>query len=280
MRICSHGESGEEKAGIVDADGNVRDASAIVPFWGPQHLEPGGLAPLEGVDIAALPLVSPSVRLGVPYRGISKYVCIGLNYADHARESGLPAPREPIIFLKATSAICGPNDDTIVPANSTKLDWEVELGIVIGTRASRVRLEDALEHIFGYCLLNDVSERSFQMQSSQWDKGKGCDTFGPVGPWVATRDHFPDPQNVDLWLDVNGERRQTGNTRTMIFSVAEIVSYVSHYMTLLPGDIIATGTPPGVAMGMKPEPAWLKPGDVVELGAAGLGRQRQTVRLP
>lgn len=277
MRICSYGNPGQEKAGIVDAAGVLRDASALVPVWTPAHLAPGGLAVLDGIAPESLPAVDPASRIGVPFTGMSKYVCIGLNYSDHAAEAGLAVPSEPLVFLKAPSAVCGPNDDTIIPVGSSKLDWEVELGVVIGIPARNVSEDAALDHVFGYCLLNDVSERAFQMQSSQWDKGKGCDTFGPVGPWVATRDEIPDPQNLDLWLDVNRTRRQTGNTRTMIFTVREIVAYLSRYMTLLPGDIIATGTPPGVGMGMKPEPLYLQAGDVVELGAEGLGHQQQKI---
>jgi len=212
----------------------------------------------------------------VPYVGIGKFVAIGLNYSDHAKEANLPIPTEPVVFMKATTCISGPNDDVIQPMNSTKLDWEVELGVVIGTKARYVSEADALSYVAGYCVVNDVSERAFQMQSSQWDKGKGCDTFGPIGPWLVTTDEITDPQNLSMWLDVNGKRMQTGNTRTMIFTVAQLVSYVSRYMTLLPGDILTTGTPPGVALGMK-EPAWLKPGDVVTLGIKGLGEQRQTI---
>jgi 2-keto-4-pentenoate hydratase/2-oxohepta-3-ene-1,7-dioic acid hydratase in catechol pathway len=213
----------------------------------------------------------------VPYIGISKFVAIGLNYSDHAAESNLPVPSEPIVFLKATTSISGPNDDIVQPKGSTKLDWEVELGVVIGTRAQYVPEEKALEHVAGYAIVNDVSERAFQLATSQWDKGKGFDTAGPIGPWLVTTDEIPNPQTLEMWLDVNGERMQTGNTRTMIFSVAKLVSHVSQYMTLLPGDIITTGTPPGVGMGKKPEPIWLKPGDVVTLGIQGLGEQRQRV---
>jgi 2-keto-4-pentenoate hydratase/2-oxohepta-3-ene-1,7-dioic acid hydratase in catechol pathway len=213
----------------------------------------------------------------VPVAGVSKVVCIGLNYADHAAEAGLSAPEEPIIFLKPSTALCGPDDDTVQPPGSTRLDWEVELGVVIGTTARHVPQAAALNHVAGYCVVNDVSERAFQFQSSQWDKGKSCDTFCPVGPWLVTRDEVADPQALGMWLDVNGRRMQDGSTRTMIFGVAELVSYCSRYMTLLPGDVIATGTPPGVGMGIKPEPVWLKVGDVVELGIDGLGRQRQHI---
>lgn len=277
MRICSFGEPGAERAGIVQENGDIRDVSSLVSVWTAGHLGQGGLSMLEGVDPDSLPLVDASTRIGVPYAGISKYVCIGLNYSDHAAEAGLAVPTEPLVFLKAPSAICGPNDDTVIPVGSSKLDWEVELGVVIGSLARNISEAEALDHVFGYCVLNDVSERAFQMQSSQWDKGKGCDSFGPVGPWIASRDMVPEPQNLDLWLNVNGVRRQTGNTRTMIFTVREIISYLSRYMTLMPGDIIATGTPPGVGMGFKPDPIYLNQGDVVELGISGLGQQRQRV---
>jgi 2-keto-4-pentenoate hydratase/2-oxohepta-3-ene-1,7-dioic acid hydratase (catechol pathway) len=213
----------------------------------------------------------------VPYVGISKFVAIGLNYADHAREANMAIPPEPIVFMKATTSITGPNDKVIVPRHSTKLDWEVELGVVICKKAQYVPEDKALDYVAGYCVVNDVSERAFQLQSSQWDKGKGCDTFGPIGPWLVTTDEIRDPQNLDMWLDVNGRRMQKGNTRTMIFGVAKLVSYCSQYMTLLPGDIITTGTPPGVGMGVKPDPVFLKPGDVMNLGIQGLGEQRQDV---
>ena len=213
----------------------------------------------------------------MPYVGIGKFVAIGLNYSDHAAETGAPIPAEPIVFMKATTSISGPDDDVIQPKNSTKLDWEVELGVVIGTKAQYVSKADALKHVAGYCVVNDVSERAFQMATTQWDKGKGFDTAGPIGPWLVTTDEIPNPQVLDIWLDVNGKRMQTGNTRTMIFGAANIVSYLSQYMTLLPGDIITTGTPPGVGMGIKPEPVFLKPGDVVTLGIKGLGEQRQKV---
>ncbi|MGZ5118314.1 MAG: fumarylacetoacetate hydrolase family protein, partial [Burkholderiales bacterium] len=243
-------------------------------------LAAGALNKLARIKPESLPLVSGNPRLGVPYTGISKYVAIGLNYSDHAAEAGMAVPSEPIIFMKATTCICGPNDDTIQPRGSTKLDWEVELAVVIGRRAQYVSEDEALGYVAGYCVANDVSERAFQLQSSQWDKGKGCDTFGPIGPWLVTPDEVPDPQNLDMWLDVNGERMQSGNTHTMIFGVRKLISYCSHYMTLLPGDVIATGTPPGVGMGKKPNPVWLKPGDVVTLGIDGLGVQRQKIVGP
>ncbi|KAA0121590.1 FAA hydrolase family protein [Methylobacterium sp. P1-11] len=278
MKLCRYGEVGSERPALVDAAGVLRDLSSVCRNLGPAELTPGGLARIAQADPTRLPRVEGSPRLGVPFTGLSKFICIGLNYSDHAAEAGMAIPSEPIIFLKAPSAVCGPNDDTIQPRDSTKLDWEVELGIVIGSTARYVTEEQALDHVAGYCVVNDVSERAFQLQSSQWDKGKGCDTFGPIGPWLVTMDEIPDPQNLDMWLDVNGTRRQTGNTRTMIFGVRKIITYCSRYMTLLPGDIIATGTPPGVGMGIKPEPVWLQPGDTVSLGIEGLGQQSQRIR--
>ena len=278
VKLCRFGERGAERPGLIDATGRLRDLSPVQRALDESALSPPTLSALAQIDPDALPFVEGSPRFGVPWSGISKFICIGLNYSDHAAESGLAVPSEPIIFLKAPSAICGPDDGIVQPRGSTRLDWEVELGVVIGTTARYVEDADALDYVAGYCVVNDVSERAFQMQSSQWDKGKGCDSFGPIGPWLVTRDEITDPQNLDMWLNVNGERRQTGNTRTMIFTVRQLVAYCSRYMTLLPGDIIATGTPPGVGMGMKPEPQWLKPGDVVELGIEGLGRQRQQVR--
>ncbi len=277
MKICRYGEPGRETPGLIDAAGRLRDLSGRRRDLTGADLSPASLAELMAIDPATLPLVQGSPRFGVPLAGIGKYIGIGLNYSDHAAEAGMPAPSEPIIFLKAITALCGPNDDTVPPPGSTRLDWEVELALVIGSRAANVTVAAALDHVAGYCLANDVSERAFQLQSSQWDKGKGCDTFGPLGPWIATRDEVPDPQALAMWLDVNGRRRQSGNTRTMIFDVATIVSYVSRFMTLVPGDVIATGTPPGVGMGIKPTPVYLKPGDVVRLGIAGLGEQRQRV---
>ncbi len=277
MKLFRFGNPGSEKPGIVDRSGNLRDLSSIHPRFNSSFLSQDGLAALEKIEVDTLPVIEGKPRIGVPYDGISKFICIGLNYSDHAAETGLAAPSEPIIFLKATSAINGPDDDIIQPKGSTKLDWEVELGVVIGTKAQYINEDDALDYVAGYCIVNDVSERAFQMQSSQWDKGKGCDSFGPIGPWLVTKDEIPDPQNLNMWLDVNGVRRQTGNTKTMIFGVRELVAYCSRYMTLLPGDVIATGTPPGVGMGIKPDPVWLHPGDVVELGIEGLGQQRQRV---
>lgn len=276
MKLCRFGDEGSERPAMVAASGELRDLSGHLEDIDPRVLSPEGLARLAAIDPATLPLVEGSPRLGPPWSGASKFICIGLNYADHAAESGMPIPSEPVIFSKATTAICGPADDVMQPINCTQLDWEVELGVVIGTTARSVDERDALRHVAGYCVVNDISERAFQMQSSQWDKGKGCDTFGPLGPWLVTADEVEDPQALELWLEVNGERMQTGNTRTMIFGVAELVSYVSRYMTLLPGDVISTGTPPGVALGQA-SPRWLQPGDVMELGIAGLGVQRQQV---
>ena len=277
MKLCRYGNPGAEKPGIVDTAGKLRDLSKIVKDIDADAVSPASLKKLAAVSLDTLPLVEGNPRIGVPVSGISKYIAIGLNYSDHAKEANMAVPTEPIIFMKALSSICGPNDDTVQPKNSTKLDWEVELTIVIGSKAQYVSEDRALDYVAGYCLANDVSERAFQLQSSQWDKGKGCDTFGPLGPWLVTSDEVGDPQNLDMWLDVNGERMQSGNTRTMIFGVKKLVSYCSHYMTLLPGDMICTGTPPGVGMGKKPEPVWLKPGDVVTLGIEKLGEQRQKV---
>ena len=276
MKLCRYGKNGFEKPGMIDSEGRLRDLSKIVEQIGINEISPRGLKNLARIKPESLPVVNGDPRLGVPYVGIGKFVAIGLNFSDHAKEANLPIPSEPVVFMKATTCISGPNDDVVQPRHSTRLDWEVELGVVIGTKAQYVSEADALSHVAGYCVVNDVSERAFQMQSSQWDKGKGCDTFGPIGPWLVTTEEITDPQTLDMWLNVNGKRMQTGNTRTMIFPVAQLVSYVSQYMTLLPGDIITTGTPPGVALGMK-EPAWLKPGDVVTLGIKGLGEQRQKV---
>jgi 2-keto-4-pentenoate hydratase/2-oxohepta-3-ene-1,7-dioic acid hydratase in catechol pathway len=277
MKLVRFGRAGHEKPGLVDADGQLRDLSGVVAHVTSAQLSDRELAKLARVRPASLPKVAGNPRLGVPYLGISKFIAIGLNYADHAAESNAPIPAEPIIFSKATTCISGPNDDIVLPRDSTKVDWEVELGVVIGTAARYVDEARALAHVAGYCVVNDVSERNFQLErGSQWDKGKGCDTFGPIGPWLVTRDEVPDPQTLDMWLDVNGEPMQRGNTRTMIFGVANLVSYVSRFMTLLPGDIITTGTPPGVGMGRKP-PRYLKAGETVSLGIAGLGEQTQRV---
>ena len=276
MKLCRWGRNGFEKPGMIDAQAQLRDLSGIISYIDQETISPRGLSKLRKIRPESLPLVRGNPRFGVPYTGISKIVAIGLNYADHAREANLPVPPEPIIFSKATTCIIGPNDDVIQPRNSTKLDWEVELAVAIGTKAQYVPEDKALDYVAGYMILNDVSERAFQLSSSQWDKGKGFDTAGPIGPWLVT-DEVTDPQNLDMWLDVNGERMQTGNTKTMVFGVAKLVSYCSQFFTLLPGDIITTGTPPGVGMGKKPEPIWLKPGDVMTLGIKGLGEQRQKV---
>jgi 2-keto-4-pentenoate hydratase/2-oxohepta-3-ene-1,7-dioic acid hydratase in catechol pathway len=277
MKLCRFGKNGYEKPGMIDSQGMLRDLSGVVTQIDQDLIAPKGLARLRKIRPESLPLIKTEPRLGVPYIGISKFVAIGLNYSDHAAESNLPVPSEPVVFMKATTSISGPNDDIVQPRGSTKLDWEVELGVVIGTKAQYVPEDKALDYVAGYTIVNDVSERAFQLATSQWDKGKGCDTFGPIGPWLVTTDEITNPQTLDMWLDVNADRMQTGNTRTMVFSVAKIVAHVSNYMTLLPGDIITTGTPPGVGMGKKPEPIWLKPGDVVTLGIQGLGEQRQRV---
>jgi len=279
MKLCRWGKNGYEKPGMIDSQGMLRDLSvAGLTNIDQDTISPKGLAKLRKIRPESLPLIKTEPRFGVPYTGISKVVAIGLNYSDHAAEAGMPIPSEPIIFMKATTSITGPNDDVIQPKGSTKLDWETELAVVIGTKAQYVPEEKALDHVAGYTIINDVSERNFQLERGpQWDKGKGCDTFCPIGPWLVTSDEIPNPQTLDMWLDVNGERMQVGNTRTMIFGVAKIVSYCSQFMTLLPGDIIATGTPPGVGMGIKPEPRFLKPGDVMQLYIQGLGEQRQKV---
>ena len=279
MKLCRWGKNGYEKPGMIDSQGMLRDLSVTgLANIDQDTIAPKGLAKLRKIRPESLPLIKTEPRFGVPYTGISKVLAIGLNYSDHAAEAGMPIPSEPIVFMKATTSITGPNDDVIQPKGSTKLDWELELGVVIGAKAQYVPEEKALDHVAGYTIVNDVSERNFQLERGpQWDKGKGCDTFCPIGPWLVTTDEIPNSQNLDMWLDVNGERMQVGNTRTMIFGVTKIVSYLSHFMTLLPGDIIATGTPPGVALGMKPEPRWLKPGDVMQLYIQGLGEQRQKV---
>jgi 2,4-diketo-3-deoxy-L-fuconate hydrolase len=278
MKLVRWGAPGAEKPGLVDAAGAVRDLSAVVNEIDADALSTGGLAALAKVDAKSLPLVPTGARLGTPWGPVSKIICVGLNYADHAAESGLPVPSEPVLFLKASSALSGPNDDVVIPRNSVKTDWEVELGVVIGKRASYVDEAEALDYVAGYCVANDVSEREFQIErGGQWDKGKGCDTFGPFGPWLVTKDEVPDPQALDMWLEVNGKRFQTGSTQTMVFGVAHLVHYISQFMTLLPGDVISTGTPPGVGLGQKP-PLFLKPGDVMRLGIAGLGEQQQTCR--
>lgn len=277
MRLVRYGFAGQEKPGLLDGEGRIRDLSGHVPDIGPEQLAPESLATLAGLDPASLPLVEGEPRLGPPINGISKLVCVGLNYRDHAAETGAAVPEEPILFMKATTAINGPYDDVVIPRGAHKVDWEVELGIVVGTRARYVAANEAMDHVAGYCVVNDVSEREFQIERlGQWTKGKSCDTFAPVGPWLVTKDEVPDPQNLDLWLEVDGHRYQNGNTRTMIFTVQHLVSYISHFMTLLPGDVIPTGTPPGVGLGQKP-PVFLRPGQTMRLGIAGLGEQRQRV---
>ena len=277
MKLCRYGKPGYEKPGVIDGEGRLRDLSKVIDNIGPNEISPRQLKTLSRLKADTLPLVNSSPRLGVPYVGIGKFVAIGLNYSDHAKEAGLPIPSEPIVFMKATTCINGPNDDIVQPKKSTKLDWEIELGIVIGTQARYVEEADALNYVAGYAIVNDVSERAFQMATTQWDKGKGFDTSGPIGPWLVTTDEIRDPQNLDMLLEVNGKKMQSGNTRTMVFDCAKIISHVSHYMTLLPGDIIATGTPPGVGLGIKPTPVFLKPGDVMRLTIQGLGEQKQKV---
>ncbi|WP_251879246.1 fumarylacetoacetate hydrolase family protein [Achromobacter sp. Marseille-Q4954] len=278
MKLLRYGAKGAEKPGMLDARGQVRDLSAVLPDIGAATLTRAGLAPLRALDPASLPLVDRPGRLAPPWSGMGKFICIGLNYADHAAESGLPVPAEPVVFMKPTSAVVGCNDPVVLPQESVKTDWEVELGVVIGERARYVSEAEAMNHVAGYCVVNDVSEREYQIErGGTWDKGKGCDTFGPVGPWLVTADEIADPQALDMWLDVNGKRYQNGSTRTMVFGVAQLVSYVSRFMTLYPGDLISTGTPPGVGMGQKPTPVYLKAGDEMRLGIAGLGEQRQRV---
>ena len=277
MKLLRFGPAGAEKPGILDANGAVRDLSAVVTDISGATLSDAGLAAIAALDLTSLPLVSPDTRLGPCVAGTGKLICIGLNYSDHAAETGATVPPEPIIFMKATSAICGPNDPIIIPRGSEKTDWEVELAIIIGSRAKYVSQADAMAHVAGFAITNDVSERAFQTErSGQWTKGKSCDNFGQIGPWLVTRDEVADPQNLSMWLTVNGEKMQNGSTATMVYGVAYLVSYLSQFMTLHPGDVISTGTPPGVGMGQKP-PRYLKAGDVVELGIAGLGQQRQDV---
>ena len=278
MKLVRYGPPGKEKPGLIDADGKIRDLSKKVKDIDGAALAPAELARLAKLDPKKLPLVKGRPRLGPCVAMPSKFVAIGLNFSDHAKETGSPIPEHPVVFFKSTTCIVGPNDNVMVPRDSTQLDWEVELGVVIGRTARYVSEKDALKHVAGYCVIDDVSERDFQLKkgASQWSKGKGCDTFGPLGPWLVTRDEVKDPQNLAMWLDVNGVRRQTGSTSTMIFGVAALVADVSRYMTLLPGDVITTGTPPGVGMGMKPQ-TWLKPGDVITLGIDGLGTQKQKV---
>ena len=277
MKLLRHGPRGQARPALLDADGGVRDLSTLLPDITPATLSPAGLAALRALDPVALPLL-PQGELQLPWSGMSKFIAIGLNYADHAAEAGMPIPKEPIVFMKTPGCAVGCNHAVVLPQGSRKSDWEVELGVVIGSRARYVAEADALAHVAGYCVVNDLSEREYQLErGGQWDKGKGCDTFGPVGPWLVTADEVDDPQNLALWLDLNGRRYQSGNTRTMIFGVAQIVSYLSRFMTLEPGDLITTGTPPGVGMGVKPTPVFLKPGDRMRLGIDKLGEQLQTV---
>ncbi len=277
MKLVRYGNPGKEKPGLIDSTGQLRDLSAVVPDISPAQLDEKTLAKLLKLKTDKLPPVRGKPRMGCPVTGVGKFIAIGLNYSDHAKEAGMPIPKEPIVFTKTISSIQGPDDDVMLPRGSVKGDWEVELGVVIGKRARYISQKAALDHVAGYVLSNDVSERAFQLErGGQWDKGKGCDTFGPLGPWLVTKEEIPNPQKLAMWLDVNGQRMQTGNTKTMIFSVAKIVSHLSEYMTLMPGDVIITGTPPGVGLGMKP-PRFLKAGDVMTLGIEGLGEQRQRV---
>jgi 2-keto-4-pentenoate hydratase/2-oxohepta-3-ene-1,7-dioic acid hydratase in catechol pathway len=278
MKLMRYGAKGAEKPGLVDDQGNVRDLSGELADITAHTLTPAGLSKLRALSINSLPVVTNPGRIAAPWSGCEKFLCIGLNYADHAAESNLPIPKEPILFMKPISARVGPNDPVVLPQGSVKSDWEVELGVVIGSKARYVSEADALNHVAGYCVVNDVSEREYQIErGGTWDKGKGCDTFGPVGPWLVTADEVGDPQNLSMFLEVNGHRFQNGSTKTMIFGVAQLVSYVSRFMTLYPGDLISTGTPPGVGMGVKPTSVFLKAGDVMKLGIEKLGVQQQTV---
>ena len=277
MKLLRYGEAGAEKPGLLDGDGQIRDLSGVVADIAGATLSPEGLARIAALDPASLPLVEGNPRLGPCVAGTGKFICIGLNYADHAAESGMPVPPEPVIFMKATSAICGPNDPIVIPRGSVKTDWEVELAVIIGKRAKYVSEAEAMGYVAGYAITNDVSERDFQLErAGQWTKGKSCDNYGQIGPWLVTPDDVADPQDLAMWLKVNGETKQDGSTRTMVYGVAHLVSYLSRFMSLQPGDVISTGTPPGVGMGQKP-PRYLRAGDVVELGIAGLGSQRQDV---
>jgi len=277
MKLVRYGDPGEEKPGVLNAAGTISDLSAVIPDLHGPELTADSLARLAKLDLASLPRVRNSVRIGPCIASVGKFICIGLNYSDHAAESGMAVPSEPVVFMKATSAICGPNDNVELPTGSVKSDWEVELGVVIGTKAKNVSEETALSHVAGYCVVNDLSERAFQLEGTgQWVKGKSADTFGPIGPWLVTIDEVPNPQDLHLWLEIDGHRFQNGSTRTMVFGVAYLVSYLSRFMTLHPGDIISTGTPPGVGLGQKP-PVYLRPGNIIQLGIDGLGEQRQLV---
>ena len=278
MKLMRIGPKGHERPALLDSEGRVRDLSGVVRDITAAMLTPDGLAPLRAIDPSSLPEVTNPGRVAPPWSGMGKFVCVGLNYADHAAESGLPVPAEPVLFTKHTSTVIGANDPVVLPQGSVKTDWEVELGVVIGRKARYVAEHDALQHVAGYCVVNDISEREYQLErGGTWDKGKGCDTFGPVGPWLVTADEVADPQQLSMWLEVNGRRFQNGSTRTMVFGVKQLVSYISRFMTLYPGDLITTGTPPGVGMGCKPTPVFLKPSDTMRLGIEGLGVQQQTV---
>ena len=276
MKLLRYGEKGQERPALLDNNGDLRDLSAVVADIAGEALSPQSIARLQDIDPSTLPLVQGSPRIGACVGQVGKFICIGLNYADHAAETGAAIPAEPVVFNKWTSAIVGPNDNVEIPRNSRKTDWEVELGVVIGKGGRYISESDALEHVAGYCVINDVSEREFQLElGGTWDKGKGCDTFGPLGPWLVTRDEIADPHQLDLWLEVDGKRYQNGNTRTMIFQIPKIVSYLSQFMSLRPGDVISTGTPPGVGLGVKPEPVYLRAGQHIRLGISGLGEQNQ-----
>jgi len=278
VKLLRYGPRGNERPGLVGPDGAIRDLSGHIDDITRSHLLPASLARLAAIDPTTLPVAEGRPRLGAPFLGCGKFIAIGLNFADHASEAQMPTPKEPVVFMKATSCLQGPNDDVMIPRGAVKTDWEVELGVVIGETANYVEPADALNHVAGYVVVNDVSEREYQLErGGTWDKGKGCDTFGPIGPWLVTADEAGDPQGLDMWLDLNGQRMQTGNTASMVFGVAEIVAYVSRFMTLEPGDLIATGTPPGVGLAQKPEPRFLRPGDVMRLGIGKLGEQRQEV---
>jgi 2-keto-4-pentenoate hydratase/2-oxohepta-3-ene-1,7-dioic acid hydratase in catechol pathway len=277
MKLLRYGSQGQEKPGLLAADGEIRDLSGIIPDLAGESLLPGSIEKMRNIDLSLLPRVAGRPRIGPCVGGVGKFVCIGLNYSDHAAESGMALPVEPVVFMKATSSICGPDDTVVIPRGSKKTDWEVELGVVIGKPAKYVEEADALSHVAGYCVINDLSERAFQLEGTgQWVKGKSADTFGPIGPWLVTPDEVPDPQNLEMWLEVDGHRYQNGSTRTMVFGVAHLISYLSRFMSLRSGDIISTGTPPGVGFGKKP-PVYLRPGNRIQLGIRGLGQQNQDV---